>query len=95
MVVTSVEEDKIEVQVEGEETPIVLRPDQVAKHTKLRHAMALYSTQGRSLVGTIAVHDWNNPYFSPISLYVALSRAKESDKIWMAPKRKWVYRLRD
>ncbi len=58
--------------------------EQIAKHTPLRHAMTLYSTQGRSLPGTVAIHDWRNPHFTSTSLYVALSRARESDKVWMA-----------
>ncbi len=57
---------------------------QIAEHTRLRHAMTLYSAQGRSLPGTVAVHDWANPNFTSTSLYVALSRARESDKVWMA-----------
>ena len=75
---------EIEVVDEHVRIPFKMSPAQVAKYTRLRHAMTLYSTQGRSLPGTIAIHDWKNRYFTSTSLYVALSRAKESDKVWLA-----------
>ena len=90
--VLEVEGNKVKLIDLATEIEFTVSLDQVAKHTKLRHAMTLYSTQGRSLPGTIAVYDWNNPHFTPTSLYIALSRAKESDKIWMGAKRKWTYR---
>jgi hypothetical protein len=46
---------------------------QVAKHTRLRWALTL--TSGRSLPGTIGIHDTSSRHFSAAHLYVALSRA--------------------
>jgi hypothetical protein len=88
LVVTKLLGDGVEMQDEGLKETFKLNFGQVAKYTRLRHAMTLYSTQGRSLQGTIAVHDWLNKYFTSTSLYVALSRARESDKVWMAASRK-------
>ena len=49
--------------------------DQVAAHTKLRWGLTLCSVQGRSLSGTIGIHDVNSRHFSDAHLYIALSRA--------------------
>ncbi len=84
LVATDFDDTGVEMHDEFDMKPFKLTFEQVAKHTRLRHAMTLYSTQGRSLLGTIEIHDWNNRHFSSTSLYVALSRAKESDKIWLA-----------
>lgn len=58
--------------VESEYTPL-----QLAKHTKLRWALTLCSVQGRSLKGTIAIHDTGSVHFDKTHLYVALSRATD------------------
>jgi hypothetical protein len=59
-------------------------PAQVARHCKLRHALTLTSCQGRSLVGTIAIHDSNKRHFTSTHLYVGLSRAVNGKNIWIA-----------
>ena len=54
---------------------------QVAKHTRLRWALTLTSVQGRSLPGTIGIHDTNSKHFSAAHLYVALSRATDGANV--------------
>ena len=56
-------------------------PEQVAKHTRLRWALTIYGSQGRSLPGTIAVHDSHSRFFSLTHLYVALSRATDGANV--------------
>ena len=57
----------------GEEFEVTIH--QLIKHTRLRHALTLRSAQGRSLHGTITIHDVSSTHFSSTHLYVALSRA--------------------
>lgn len=56
-------------------------PTQLAKHTKLRWALTLCSVQGRSLPGTIAIHDTKSQHFDTTHLYVALSRAMDGGDV--------------
>jgi hypothetical protein len=58
--------------------------EQLAKHTRLRWALTLCSVQGRSLQGTIAVHDVGSVHFSQTHLYVALSRATDGALVSIA-----------
>ena len=55
----------------------------LATHTRLRHALTPCSVQGRSLSGTVAIHDVHNRHVSVTHLYVALSRARNGDDVWL------------
>ena len=55
--------------------------EQLAKHTRLRWALTLCSVQGRSLRGTVAIHDTDSRYFTAVHLYVALSRAVDGGDV--------------
>ena len=50
----------------------------LAKHTKLRHALTLTSVQGLSLSGTIMIHDAANVNFRQNHTYVGLSRSTDA-----------------
>ena len=58
-----------------------MTPEQLGRHTRLRWALTIYGSQGRSLPGTIAVHDSHHPFFSLTHLYVALSRATDGANV--------------
>ena len=73
--VLAVGEDEIRLRDEATGDELTLTPAQVARNTKLRHALTIFAVQGRSLPGTIAVHDAGSRYFDSRHLYVALSRA--------------------
>jgi len=62
---------------------IRLTPQQLARHCKLRHALTLTSCQGRTLRGTIALHDSSSRHFSLTHLYVGLSRATNGKNVWI------------
>ena len=49
----------------------------LARHTKLRHALTMTSVQGRSLSGTITIHNAANTHFAPTHMYVGLSRGTD------------------
>ena len=55
-------------------------------HTRLRHALTLCSVQGRSLSGTVAIHDVHSRHVSVTHLYVALSRARDGDDVWIVSR---------
>jgi hypothetical protein len=69
--------DKIRVRDEDADVELECTPVQLAKHTRLRWALTLCSVQGRSLKGTIAIHDTASVHFTRTHLYVALSRATD------------------
>ena len=50
----------------------------LAKHTKLRHALTVTSVQGRSLSGTITIHDVANVNFRQDHMCVGLSRSTDA-----------------
>ena len=81
LLVTAIDDDKITVRDEdlGEETDYT--PTQLANHTRLRWALTLCSVQGRSLPGTIAIHDTHSRHFGARHLYVALSRATHGTNV--------------
>ena len=58
--------------------------EQIAKHTRLRWALTLCTVQGKSLPGTIAIHDVESTHFSVTHLYVALSRATDGANVSIA-----------
>ena len=60
--------------------------EQIARHTKLRWALTLCWVQGKSLEGTIAIHDVESKHFSDTHLYVALSRATDGANVSIAAK---------
>ena len=76
-VVTLKDED-----IGGEEFDVTV--DQLIRHTRLRWALTLCSVQGRSLSGTIVVHDTHSRHFSTTHLHVALSRATDGRNVSIA-----------
>ena len=58
--------------------------EQIAKHTELRWALTLCAVQGKSLDGTIAIHDTGSVHFNIKHLYVALSRATDGANVSIA-----------
>ena len=78
-VVTRVSQESVTLRDEGiaEIGEFEVTIHQLAKHTKLRHALTLYSVQGRSLTGTITIHDVTSTHFKSEYLYVGLSRATQ------------------
>ena len=63
-------------EIGGPEFEVTIR--QLIKHTKLRHALTLTSVQGRTLTGTVTIHDCDSPHYEPTHLYVGTSRATSS-----------------
>ena len=59
---------------------------QLAAHTRLHWALTLCSVQGRSLTGTVGIHDANSSHFSNTHLYVALSRATDGANVFLVPR---------
>ena len=55
--------------------------EQLGRHTRLRWALNVFSVHGRSLSGSIAIHDTASPYFTVTHLYVALSRAVDGGSV--------------
>ena len=58
--------------------------EQIGKHFRLRWALTLFSVQGRSLPGSIAIWDTDSPHFTIAHLYVALSRAVDGGSVSIA-----------
>ena len=79
--VTSVSPETIGLLDEDTGAEFDVSPAQIAKHTRLSWALTLCSVQGRSLSGTIAVHDALSRYFTAVHLYVALSRATDGANV--------------
>ena len=76
LLVTRVSPEAVWLQDEdtsGEELEVSAA--QVAKQTRLRWALTLTSVQGRSLPGTVGIHDTSSRHFTAAHLYVALSKA--------------------
>ncbi len=55
--------------------------EQIAAHTRLRHALTLCSVQGRSLPSTVGIHDVSSRFFTETHFYVALSRATDGANV--------------
>jgi hypothetical protein len=83
LTVTSVQASKISLRDEDVpgSTEITVTPTQLAKHTRLRWALTLCSVQGRSLPGTVGIHDTTSQHFDSAHLYVALSRATDGRNV--------------
>jgi hypothetical protein len=81
LIVTALAGEKIRVQDEDTDVEAEYSPVQLAKHTRLRWALTLCSVQGRSLKGTIAIHDTGSVHFDKTHLYVALSRATDGSSV--------------
>ena len=58
----------------------------LAAHTRLRHALTLCSVQGRSLNGTVAIHGVHSKHFNTAHLYVAPSRSRNGDDVWIVSR---------
>jgi hypothetical protein len=80
-IVEALGHEKVKIRDEDLDETFEVKVHHIAKHTRLRHALTVHSVQGRSLEGTIAIHDRRSPHFSPAVLYVALSRAKDGTKV--------------
>ena len=78
--------DRRKITLEDEELggEIQMSHTQLARHCRLRHAITLMSAQGRTLRGTIALHDVSSEHFTKTHLYVGLSRATEGGNVWIA-----------
>ena len=81
LLVTAIQDDKIRVLDEDLREEADFTPAQLAKHTRLRWALTLCSVQGRSLPGSIAIHNTRSRHFDARHLYVALSRATDGAKV--------------
>ena len=81
---TSVSEDSIGLRDEQTSEEFDVTPAQLAKHTRLRWALTVWACQGRTLQGTVAIHESRNRHFSPTHLYVALTRTTSGADIWLA-----------
>jgi hypothetical protein len=81
LIVTAIAGEKIRVRDEDTDVEADYTPTQLAKHTRLRWALTLCSVQGRSLKGTIGIHDTNSVHFDKTHLYVALSRATDGSSV--------------
>ena len=81
LLVTAIQDDKITLLDEdiGEQADFTAA--QLAKHTRLRWALTLCSVQGRSLPGSIAIHNTRSRHFGVRHLYVALSRATDGANV--------------
>jgi len=84
LLVTSVSEESIGLLDEQTSEEFEVTPAQLAKHTRLRSALTVWACQGRTLQGTIAIHESRSPHFSPTHLYVALTRTTSGAEIWLA-----------
>ena len=62
----------------------ILTIPQVCKHLRLRHAVTIAVIQGRTLQGRIKIWDSQSKYFTPATLYVAVSRATSGDLVEIA-----------
>ena len=81
--VMSLEEDGVSVRHE-EEAPIKLTYDQVASWLRLSFARTYASIQGTEFSESLRLHDTANIHFTMKHLFVALSRAKDKNKIDIA-----------
>ena len=81
LLATAVEDEKIRARDEDTEEEADYAPATLAKHTRLLWALTLCSVQGRSLPGTIAIHDTRSRHFDTTHLYVALSRATDGANV--------------
>jgi ATP-dependent exoDNAse (exonuclease V) alpha subunit len=85
LIVTAIHEGgRIRVRDEDIGAEFDYSPVQLAKHTRLRWALTVCSVQGRSLPGTIAIHDIGSRHFDATHLYVALSRATDGRRVHIA-----------
>jgi hypothetical protein len=84
LIVTAIEGGRIRVRDEDIDAEFEYSPVQLAKHTRLRWALTVCSVQGRSLPGTIAIHDTGSRHFDATHLYVALSRATDGHNVHIA-----------
>ena len=84
LLVSGVGQDGVRLRDEDTGEEFKASVEQIAKHTRLRWALTLCSVQGRSLHGTIAIHDVESVRFSDTRLYVALSRAVDGGSVSIA-----------
>ena len=81
LLVTAIQDDKITLLDEDLGVQADFTAAQLAKHTRLRWALTLCSVQGRSLPGSIAIHNTRSRHFDVRHLYVALSRATDGANV--------------
>ena len=80
LLVTAIQGDKITLLDEDTGQKADFTAAQLAKHTRLCWALTLCSVQGRSLLGSIAIHT-KSRHFNMKHLYVALSRATDGANV--------------
>ncbi len=78
------QEGAVRLQDEDTKEEFEASVEQIAKRRRLRWALTLCAVQGRSLDGTIAIHDGESVHFSVTHLYVALSRATNGANVSIA-----------
>ena len=83
LLVTAVSEETISLVDEQTQETFDVTPEQVANHTRLRWALTVWACQGRTLEGTVALHESTNQHFSPTHLYVGLTRTTSGSDIWL------------
>ena len=80
--VTRLGDDRKSMFLRDEELPELAELEasllNLAKHTKLRHALTMTSVLGRSLSGTITIHDAANVNFRQNHMCVGLSRSTDA-----------------
>ncbi len=86
LLVSEIGQDGIRLQDEDAKEEFEASVEQIAKHTKLRWALTICSVQGKSLDGTIAIHDVESVHFNDTHLYVALSRATDGANVSIAKR---------
>ena len=84
LLVCGITPEGISLQDEDAKECFEVSVEQIAKHTKLRWALTLCAVQGKSLDGTIAIHDTRSVHFNIKHLYVALSRATDGANVSIA-----------
>ena len=84
LLVCGITSEGISLQDEDTKECFEASGEQIAKHTKLRWALTLCAVQGKSLDGTIAIHDTGSVHFNVKHLYVALSRATDGANVSIA-----------
>ena len=84
LLVTAIVGNTIRLRDEDTAEQLECTPAQLARHTRLRWALTLCAVQGRSLSGTIAIHDTRSRHFDAPYLYVGLSRATNGANVHIA-----------
>ena len=85
LTVTELRGEDVVIRDEDTDEVFVISTSQLASHTRLRWALTLVSVQGRTLQGSIGIHDFGSCFFTLAHLYVALSRATSGTLVFLVP----------